>query len=156
MDADVEVEGEASPDAELLQRWTALQAGFHRLTTRLFDEVTQRTGLPSSSVQILLLLLHSPPYHSIQMTHLARHLEFSTAGITKVTDRLAQAGLIERSPCVTDRRVVRATLTPQGMEVARQAAGVLADALNREVVGKLGGEDFARLAGLVATLDAGR
>jgi DNA-binding MarR family transcriptional regulator len=140
----------------LLQQWTAAQTGFHRLTVRLAEEVTRRTGLPSSSVQILLLLLHSPPYHSVTMTELARHLEFSTAGITKVTDRLTHAGLIVRSPCQVDRRVVRATLTPEGLETARQAADILADALNREVIGKIGQEDFARLADLVTALDPSR
>lgn len=138
----------------LLEQWTAVQAGFHRLTLRLAEEVTRRTGLPSSSVQILLLLLHSPPCHSVTMTQLARHLEFSTAGITKVTDRLAQAGLIERSPCTTDRRVVRAKLTTDGLRAAQQAADIMVSALNREVIGKIGQEDFARLTNLVSALDA--
>ncbi|WP_051807998.1 MarR family winged helix-turn-helix transcriptional regulator [Actinoplanes subtropicus] len=144
-------------DAEsMLQHWTAAQAGFHRLTVRLAEEVTRRTGLPSSSVQVLLLLLHSPPWHSEPMTLLARHLEFSTAGITKVTDRLTAAGLIERSPCQTDRRVVRATLTPAGLEAAQQAADILAEALRRDVIGKIGPEDFARLTALAAAVDPNR
>jgi len=138
---------------ETLQRWTTAQAGFHRLTTRLIEEVTRRTGLPASSAQILLLLMQSPPCHSLTMTQLARHLEFSTAGITKVTDRLTQAGLIERSPCTTDRRVVRATLTPHGFEVSRQAADALAEALRQQVIGKTGEDDFVRLTDLIAAVD---
>lgn len=147
---------DTAPEVERLQRWIALQSGFHRLTDRLFGEVTRRTGLPASSIQILLLLLQNQPYHSVQMTHLAHSLEFSTAGITKVTDRLLQAGLIERSPCVTDRRVVRATLTGPGCEVAETVAKILSEALDREIVSKIGGEEFARLASIVATLDDGR
>ena len=143
------------PGVDRLQQWIALQSGFHRLTDRLFEEVTRRTGLPPSSIQILLLLLQSPPLHSVQMTHLARSLEFSTAGITKVTDRLLHAGLIERSPCMTDRRVVRATLTGPGCEVAEQVAEILAEALDREIVSKIGEEQFASLASVVATLDDG-
>jgi DNA-binding MarR family transcriptional regulator len=142
----------AGPE-DLLRQWTAAQAGFHRLTVRLAEEVARQTGLPSSSVQVLLLLLHRPPWHSEPMTLLARHLEFSTAGITKVTDRLAHAGFIERSPCKTDRRVVRATLTPAGLEAARQAAGVLAEALRRDVIGKIGHDDFVRLAALATAVD---
>lgn len=146
----------ATRSADLLRQWTAAQAGFHRLTVRLADEVARHTGLPASSVQVLLLLLHSPPWHSEPMTLLARHLEFSTAGITKVTDRLAHAGLIQRSPCQTDRRVVRATLTPAGLEAARRAADILAEALRRDVVAKIGPEDFARLTALAAALDPRR
>ncbi len=145
----------ACPQAPLLLQWTELQAGFQRLTSRLYEEVTERTGLPASSVQILLHLLTSPP-DTVQMTHLARRLEFSTAGITKVTDRLLAAGLIERTSCVTDRRIVRANLTPKGYEVAQEASRVLADAINREVVGKIGPKDFDRFAELLAALDDGR
>lgn len=149
------MEATTSGTDALLQQWTAAQAGFHRLATRLLEEVTRRTDLPPSSVQILLLLLQSPPYHSLTMTQLARHLEFSTAGITKVTDRLTRAGLIERSPCLTDRRVVRATLTPHGVQAARRAGDVLAEALNRDVVGRVGPADFTRLTGLITALDPG-
>lgn len=147
---------QATDAAGLLHQWTAAQAGFHRLTVRLADEVNRRTGLPSSSVQVLLLLLQSPPWHSEPMTLLARHLEFSTAGITKVTDRLAGAGLIERSPCKNDRRVVRATLTPAGLEAARQAAGILVEALERDVLGRIGADGFASLAGLATAVDPRR
>jgi DNA-binding MarR family transcriptional regulator len=140
----------------MLEQWTAAQAGFHRLATRLTDEVTRRTGLPASSIQVLLLLLQSPPYHTLTMTQLARHLEFSTAGITKVTDRLGQSGLIERSPCQTDRRVVRATLTPQGLQAAGHAADLLADAVQQQVIARIGEDGLARLAGLVAAVDLGR
>lgn len=138
-----------------LEQWTAAQAGFHRLATRLTDQVTRRTDLPASSVQVLLLLLQSPPYHTLTMTQLARHLEFSTAGITKVTDRLSQSGLIERTPCQSDRRVVRATLTAPGLQAAEQAAAVLADAVKQQVIARIGEDGLARLAGLVTAVDPG-
>jgi DNA-binding MarR family transcriptional regulator len=146
----------APPDADPLQQWAVLQSTFHRLTNRLFDEVTRRTGLPASSAQVLLQLLQSSPPHSVQMTHLARSLEFSTAGVTKLTDRLVTAGLIERSPSGTDRRIVRATLTASGHEVAQLVADTLLDALNREVIRKIGRKRFARLASLFTELDDAR
>ncbi len=143
-------------DADPLQQWATLQTTFHRLTNRLFDEVTRRTGLPASSAQVLLQLLQSSQDHSVQMTHLARSLEFSTAGITKLTDRLVAAGLIERSPSGTDRRIVRATLTASGHDVAQNVADSLLEALNREIIGKIGQKRFAGLVSLVAELDDGR
>ncbi len=146
----------APPDADLLHEWAVLQTTFGRLTNRLFDEVTRRTGLPASSAQVLLQLLENSPHHSAQMTHLARSLEFSTAGVTKLTDRLVTAGFIERSSSGTDRRVVRATLTESGHEVARRVADSLLEALDREVIGKIGRKRFSRLASLVVELDDGR
>lgn len=146
----------APPDAELLHQWALLQTTFDRLTKRVFDEVTRRTGLPASSAQVLLQLLENSPHHSAQMTHLARSLEFSTAGITKLTDRLVTAGLIERSSSGTDRRIVRATLTESGHEVARRVADSLLEALNREIISRVGRKRFLQLASLFAELDDGR
>ena len=71
------------------------------------------------------------------MHELAQILGFSSAGTTKVADRLADAGLIERSPSRTDRRVIYATLTERGLDVAATAALALADAPANESLAPL-------------------
>ena len=48
------------------------------------------------------------------MSQLSAVLGFSTAGTTKVADRLAEAGMIERGPSAADRRVILVTLTEHG------------------------------------------
>lgn len=54
---------------------------------------------------------------------LAEHLNISTASTTKLLDRLATAGHIERSPHPTDRRALRITITQSTHEQVRESVG---------------------------------
>ncbi|HEY0258589.1 MAG TPA: MarR family transcriptional regulator [Lacisediminihabitans sp.] len=54
---------------------------------------------------------------------LAEHLNISTASTTKLLDRLAAAGHIERSPHPTDRRAKMITITKQTHEQVRETIG---------------------------------
>jgi DNA-binding MarR family transcriptional regulator len=140
-------------DLELLARWDALQSGFRRVTDRLLADVEARSGLAPSSFQALWFLMTTAE-RSAPMYQLAGTLGFTTAGTTKVADRLTEAGLIERRPCQGDRRVTLAVLTERGLQVAMTAALTLADALRERVVEPLGGaERFAALAETVTAVD---
>ena len=143
------------PDADdlaLLEQWNALQSGFRRLTEQMLADVDDKVGIAPSSFQVLWFLLTSPS-QSAPMNRLAATLGFTTAGTTKVADRLSEAGLLERRPSPTDRRVVFAALTEQGVEVAMKAALSLAASLRERVVAPLGEEQFAALAEKVGSLD---
>jgi DNA-binding MarR family transcriptional regulator len=143
----------SSEDLALLQQWNTLQSGFRRLTGQVLDDVEAKTGLAPSSFQVLWFLLTAPE-PSAPMNHLAETLGFTTAGTTKVADRLCEAGLIERRLLPADRRVVMAALTERGREVAITAALTLAGALRERVVAPLGAERFAALADAIGSLDA--
>jgi DNA-binding MarR family transcriptional regulator len=54
---------------------------------------------------------------------LAEHLNISTASTTKLLDRLAIAGHIERSPHPTDRRALMITITEHTHRQVRDAVG---------------------------------
>lgn len=56
---------------------------------------------------------------------LADHLGISTASTTKLLDRLAVAGHIERSPHPTDRRALMIKITQQTHEQVRESVGRL-------------------------------
>jgi DNA-binding MarR family transcriptional regulator len=56
---------------------------------------------------------------------LADHLGISTASTTKLLDRLAVAGHIERSPHPTDRRALMINITQQTHEQVRDSVGRL-------------------------------
>ena len=139
-------------DLALLEQWNALQSGFRRLTEQMLADVDEKVGIAPSSFQVLWFLLTSPS-QSAPMNQLAATLGFTTAGTTKVADRLSEAGLLERRPSPTDRRVVLAALTEQGVEVAMKAALSLAASLRERVIAPLGEEQFAALAEKVGSLD---
>jgi DNA-binding MarR family transcriptional regulator len=89
------------------------------------------------------------------MSQLSAILGFSTAGTTKVADRLAEAGLIERAPSSADRRVILVTLTEHGLNVAAQAISTFLGALRERAVEPLGADGFAALVESVGGLDPG-
>jgi DNA-binding MarR family transcriptional regulator len=137
----------------LLQQWNDLQSGFRRLTDQLLCDVLNITGLAPSSFQVLWFLL-TIPGQSAPMNQLAETLGFTTAGTTKVADRLTEAGLLERRPQQADRRVILAALTENGRQTATTAARTFARALQERVVGPLGEEQFTSLADAIGGLHA--
>lgn len=142
----------SSEDLALLQQWNQLHGAFRRLNGRLLDDVEASSGVSPSAFQALWYLVGSPE-HTAKMSQLSAILGFSTAGTTKVADRLAEAGLIERSPSVADRRVILVTLTARGLEVAGAAIHTFLGALRERAVEPLGEGGFAALVRSVAGLD---
>jgi DNA-binding MarR family transcriptional regulator len=140
-------------DLALLRQWDALQSGFRRLTDQVLGDVECTTGLTPSSFQVLWFLLTAPG-QSAPMNHLSGTLGFTTAGTTKVVDRLSGAGLVERRPSETDRRVILAALSQAGRQSATTAALSLAGALRERVVAPLGAETFTSLARAIGSADA--
>jgi len=139
-------------DLTLLRQWNQLQAGFRRLNGLLLDDVEASAGVSPSAFQVLWFLIGSPEY-TAKMSQLSAILGFSTAGTTKVADRLAEAGLIERSPSAADRRVILVTLTEHGFEVAGDAIRTFLAALRERAVEPLGADGFAALVQSIAGLD---
>lgn len=144
----------STADLALLQQWNQLQGAFRRLNGRLLDDVEMRTGVSSSAFQVLWYLASSPE-NTAKMSQLSAVLGFSTAGTTKVADRLAEAGMIERAPSAADRRVILVTLTDHGMDVAKEAIETFLGALRERAVSPMGEDGFATLVESVAGLDPG-
>lgn len=140
-----------SEELQLLFQWHALQSGFRQLNTQLLSDVEVSSGMAPSSFQVLWFLLTTPD-RSAPMHQVSQLLGFSTAGTTKVVDRLCEAGLVERRPSRTDRRVTFAALTPSGIRTATDASLKLARALRQRIVEPLGEERFVSLADAVSTL----
>jgi DNA-binding MarR family transcriptional regulator len=144
----------STADLALLQQWNQLHGAFRRLNGRLLDDVEARTEVSPSAFQALWYLVSSPE-NTAKMSQLSAVLGFSTAGTTKVADRLAEAGMIVRGPSAADRRVILVTLTEHGMDVAKEAIGTFLGALRERAVGPMGEDGFAALVEKVVALDPG-
>ncbi|SEG77328.1 DNA-binding transcriptional regulator, MarR family [Actinacidiphila yanglinensis] len=145
---------QACPDADelaLLRQWHALHSGVRRLTDDLLADVEAGQGLAPSSFQALMFLVTAPG-QAAPMNQLSAALGFSTAGTTKLVDRLADAGLVERRPSDADRRVVYTALTSAGAESVLAASRDLAQALRTRVVAPLGEDVFLALSEAVGSL----
>ncbi len=82
--------------AELLT-WGDAVVGFEHASGTLFAEVEARMGLSRSSFELLQRLLRAPEQRA-PITQLARTLIFSSGGMTKLADRLVEAGLVGSRP----------------------------------------------------------
>jgi DNA-binding MarR family transcriptional regulator len=90
-------------------------AGF-RSALRQFlaaSEVISRAGGVTAQQYQALLAIGCGP-HPMAMKELAEHLLLQPHAAVQMVNRLAKAGLVERSPSPTDGRSVRLTLTTAG------------------------------------------
>jgi DNA-binding MarR family transcriptional regulator len=72
-------------------------------------------GLPVQWFEVLLRLARTPG-HQLRMSQLAAQSSVTPSGLTRVVDRLCDAGLVTRISCPSDRRSWYAALTPEGLE----------------------------------------
>jgi DNA-binding MarR family transcriptional regulator len=96
--------------------------------SRWQDQVFSRYGLNRGEVGVLYALRSAGPPHQLSPTQLSQALMLTSAGITGRLDRLQRRGLIVRHPDPEDRRGVVVELTGEGLRLAEQAVGAVAEA----------------------------
>ena len=80
---------------------------------------------------------------------LAGRLQCVRSNVTQLVDRLEAEGLVKRGGCTDDRRAIRATVTPVGLD--RHAAGLEAiRSVQSEVAQRLGPVQRAQLVELLS------
>jgi DNA-binding MarR family transcriptional regulator len=139
----------SASDDELLRAWFQLYSGMQNVTADLLAEVERSGGLTAAEFRVLWHL-HGVAERRAPMNEVSRLLNFSTAGTTKLVDRLTAMGLVERHPSPADRRVILAELTDAGESAATRAARILADALRDRFLGRLGEQ---RMTGLLEAFE---
>jgi DNA-binding MarR family transcriptional regulator len=84
-------------------------------------EHAERVGLNATTTRALALIVEADAgIEAFSPRALADVLEVSTAGMTSITDRLENAGLVERRPNVADRRRICLHPTHQGHSMHNQ------------------------------------
>jgi MarR family 2-MHQ and catechol resistance regulon transcriptional repressor len=83
------------------------------LTRELERHLERDSGLPVQWFEVLLRLARTPG-GQLRMTDLAAQTILTPSGLTRVVDKLEDAGLVRRQSCPSDRRGSNATLTPKG------------------------------------------
>lgn len=100
-----------------MRRWREIE---QMISSRSRDEMK----LNETDMKALRFLVASKNQNVIVTPGmLAEHLHISTASTTKLLDRLARAGHVERSPHPTDRRALMVTITQQTHEQVRDGVG---------------------------------
>ena len=123
-------------DEDLVQHWDlvlAATASTHRRVLRRIED----SGVPGPWFAVLHRLLRADD-HRLPMSRLAKDLSITSGGFTKLADRMAREGLIDRRGSSGDRRVVYATLTPIGLQLAERLVADYQAAVREHVGAVLG------------------
>jgi DNA-binding MarR family transcriptional regulator len=102
-----------SNPAARLDAWRAVVTSHAAVTDRV-QKALVAADLPPLSWYELLSAIKRSPTGSPRMSDLAEWLTLSRGGITKLVDRLEEAGYLERVTCASDRRSFQAALTRAG------------------------------------------
>jgi DNA-binding MarR family transcriptional regulator len=111
------------PTDESLRAWRLFLQAHGRLLDVLESALRAEVGLPLTWYEVLLFLSRAPGGR-LRMTDLAASVLVSRSGLTRIVDRMKEAGLIERALCPSDRRGVFVVITGRGRDRLRAAAPV--------------------------------
>jgi MarR family transcriptional regulator, 2-MHQ and catechol-resistance regulon repressor len=126
-----------------------------RLTDNLGRELEQNVGIPLVFFDVLIHV-GGAPESRLTMSKLSADVALTTGGVTRLVDRMVEAGLVARQNCPSDRRSIYVVLTPEGKAVLDQAVAAHIEGIDRHLVAHLSSGDRAALeVALVKVLDAG-
>ena len=132
------------------QAWVRLLRAHAAATRALNARLLHEHGLTVNDYEALLLLADAEE-HSLRRTDLARSLELTASGVTRLLDGLETAGLVAKATCARDARVSYAVLTEAGRERLADASRSY-DAALAELFAGYGADELDTLAELLGRL----
>ena len=137
--------------ARELSVWRTFLRAHAGITRRLEQDLVSEHLLPLASYDVLLQLAESPQ-RRLRMTELADRVLLSRSGLTRLVDRLAADGLVDREPCPSDARGTFTVLTESGLARLREAAPTHLRGIEEYVTRRLSAEELATLGDLLRKL----
>jgi DNA-binding MarR family transcriptional regulator len=102
-----------------LQAWRSLLRLYATVMRRVDGELDRAHGLGNTEYGVLVVLVNAPE-RSLRSGELAARNMASPGGMTRIVDRLAALGLVERRPAPDDRRGAYVRLTDAGVRKLRE------------------------------------
>jgi DNA-binding MarR family transcriptional regulator len=112
---------ELKPSEE--RAWRAFLDAQAALLRLLEAELVEKEDMTLGEFDVLIQLKMAPE-RRLRMTELSERVRLSRSGLTRLVDRLVQAGLVRRGRCASDRRGTFAILTTAGTSRLRHAQPV--------------------------------
>jgi MarR family 2-MHQ and catechol resistance regulon transcriptional repressor len=126
----------AQIDDERLALMGLLVRSHRRLTELLGRELEQSVGIPLVWFDVLIHI-GGAEEGRLTMSKLSTEVALTTGGVTRLVDRMVEAGLVARQNCPSDRRSVHVILTPGGQATLRNAIGAHIEGIDRHLVAPL-------------------
>lgn len=106
-----------------LALWKAFLRTYAQIVPELEREMQAKQNIPLTWYEVLAQLNCSAE-GGLRMQDLAAGIILSQSGLTRLLDRMSEAGLVERHRCPHDRRGWYATITPQGKTLLENATPI--------------------------------
>jgi len=103
----------------------------------------------------VFVYLSEAPGRSMRMCDLADLLQLSPSGLTRRLDGLVKAGFVTREPSTDDRRVMLASLAPDGLAALEAAAPDHVASVRRRVFDHLDSDQVDALASIFQSIKNG-
>jgi DNA-binding MarR family transcriptional regulator len=107
-------------DTPQMEAFRDLMRAQAELGRRLDHDLQKEAGL-SIGEYVVLLTLRYAPEGSLPVGDLSCEVHLTKSGVTRLIDRMEQAGMVERVADKEDRRSVRAEITEKGRAHLRKA-----------------------------------
>jgi DNA-binding MarR family transcriptional regulator len=133
----------SSPSPEALAAWRVFFECALALPDILDAELQAAGGLPFRWYDVLVHLEEAG--QGVPMNEIAGRILASKSGLTRVIDRMEEAGLVRRERPADDRRVVLVSATPEGLEALAGSRVVHRDGIRRHFTEHLTAQELARL-----------
>jgi DNA-binding MarR family transcriptional regulator len=140
--------GEPDPFSDHeLRAWRSLLRLYSTVMRRVDRELERAHRLGNTEYGVLVVLVNAPE-RSLRLGELAACNMASAGGMSRIVDRLAALGLVERRPAPDDRRGAVVQLTDRGVAMLRELQ-VTHHRVARELfLGRLSDRELARFAEL--------
>ncbi len=112
----------SSPTARQRAIWRVFLECAYALIDILDHELQEEAGMTLRWYDVLVNLEEAE--RPVRMNELASRILASKSGLTRVIDRMEEAGLVERTRPAEDRRAIEVVMTPKGQEALHAARAV--------------------------------
>jgi len=131
-------------DEKRMAVWGVFLRTYTTIIPLLECELREAQNLPLMWYNVLSHLSHDSG-EGLRLQELAEAIGLSQSGLTRLLDRMGEAGLVAREPCPDDRRGAYAVITPEGKAALEQAGPVYARGIHDHFLRHLRDEDVAAL-----------
>jgi DNA-binding MarR family transcriptional regulator len=138
-------------DDERLYLMGLLVRSHRRLADLLGRELEQSVGIPLVWFDVLIHI-GGADEGRLTMSKLSSEVSLTTGGVTRLVDRMVEAGLVARQNCPSDRRSVHVVLTPAGHAMLDRAIGAHIEGIDRHLMTPLNTADRAALRAALSKL----
>jgi DNA-binding MarR family transcriptional regulator len=128
---------------------------YRHLTDNLARELEQAVGITPAFFDVLIHVAAAPGERQT-MSRLSKEVALTKGGLTRLVDRMVDAGLVVRTNSSSDRRRIHVGLTGAGQEILNRAIPTHIESIDRHLIAPLNDNDLASLTvALTKVLRAG-